>query len=202
MAAGDRTGPAGAAKREGAAEQCLAEHEEPLLTLCWLGTLPPSSSRPRGRGSVRGDASCGYQPCRGAPSAVAASQCWGHARAPPAHGSEPQQTVLGAHAPPAPFIWGPPALAHHQAGLWAKWAALWLPLLSGHPRGSQARGRPAGCGAGGRMASLRCVAERCGWSTPRPRRCPPHTTAAVPVMYSSQGAPVQLQYHYWRLLHH
>lgn len=47
VAVGHGAGPAGAAKREGAAEQCLTEHEEPLLTLRWLGTLPQLPTAPR-----------------------------------------------------------------------------------------------------------------------------------------------------------
>lgn len=45
-----RTGPAGTAEREGAAERCLSEHEAQIRTLCWLGTLPPSSLHPSGPG--------------------------------------------------------------------------------------------------------------------------------------------------------
>lgn len=110
----------------------------------------------------------------------------------------PAGCVRGSRSPQLLLPRGPPALAHHRARLWAKWAARWLPLFACHPRGSQARGHPAG----GRMAALCCVAEQRGWSISRPRCCPPRATAAAPVMYSSQGAPVQLQYHYWRLLHH
>lgn len=36
-------------------------------------------------------------------------------------------------------------------------------------------------------------------ASPSAALCP---TAAAPVMYSSQDAPVQLQYNYWSLLHH
>lgn len=35
--------PADTAKREGAAEGCLSEHEEQFCTLHWLGTLPSGS---------------------------------------------------------------------------------------------------------------------------------------------------------------
>lgn len=139
------------------------------------------------------------------PSAVGASRRWEQGWSPrlsPVHPSEhplpmnqklPVGCLRGSCSSQLLFPWKSLDLAYDGGRLWPRRAAC-LPVafarsLPGMKRSSGARRGFA-------------ISRSPGWSMSQPQCCPPCLTAAAPVMYSSQGAPVQLQYHYWSLLHH